>query len=396
MDETVHALVYGDESAEGEDPLHLALDDGADGVLLGGEVVGLLLELLVTEGDPALLAVETEHDEVVSLADGEHFGRIGDLVPAQLRDVRQAIKALDADEGAEFRETLDLAFDDIVDMDIVPEGVFLFLLLALEHHALGSEQVAGTLCGLLLGGSLFGFRTFLGAVLGALGHEREAEDLVLVSLEVAHITHPYLGSGHKHRVLPHPAAQSTLGDFGHLESEHFGRESLLCHLVLGAHEVDLFLGEGDILLVDGSDDRLDGVAGFVVRRIVISVCGGVCLIDEAVLLAADGNIDTGLVSLDDGALHALADAVIHKPQTRGTRRRENIFHGRDLPFLFGLVCRGVRRLRGLIVFRKRCLFVRYGLFCRDDFDGIVLSSFTHKLCNLPYQPRGRRRTRHDG
>ena len=340
------------------------------------------MQLLVTEGNPSALSVHFEDDEVVGFADFEDGGGVGNLVPAELGDVGEAIETAHVDECAEIGKSLDLAFDDVVDVDVVPEFVLSLLLFAFQNHTLGRKEISGLLCGLVGNGrflSLFAFRVFL--FLG--GHKGEAEHFILVVFEVLDVTHTDLGRGHEHGVLSHSAAQTALDDFRHFEGELAGVQSLFRFLVLGASDVHFFLGKRDVFLVDADDVCFDGVARVEISGIVVAVDGCVCLINETVFFAAYRDIDAGLVRAYYLARDAFADLVVDK--TRRLGGCDDVFHGQF--FLgSGLGCRG-------LFFAKRCLFLRF-FFRYDDVVSDVLS-FTHKFCNLLYQPRRSGCSSHD-
>ena len=85
----------------------------ADRVLLDELLPGVALDLLQAEADAVRLLVDVEHLALDLLADGQHLGRVLDLLgPGHLGDVDQALDALlELDERAVVGEAHDLALD---------------------------------------------------------------------------------------------------------------------------------------------------------------------------------------------------------------------------------------------------------------------------------------------
>src|SRR5690606_14364230 len=102
VDHAVDVAGQADEQAELGRVLDLALDHGADRVLLGEFFPRVALGLLETERDAALVAVDLEHHHVDLLRGRDDLARVHVLLgPAHLGDVDQALDArLELDEGA--------------------------------------------------------------------------------------------------------------------------------------------------------------------------------------------------------------------------------------------------------------------------------------------------------
>jgi len=113
VDHAVDVAGQADEQAELGRVLDLALDHGADRVLLGEFFPRVALGLLETERDAALVAVDLEHHHVDLLRGRDDLARVHVLLgPAHLGDVDQALDArLELDEGAVLGDVGDGAAD---------------------------------------------------------------------------------------------------------------------------------------------------------------------------------------------------------------------------------------------------------------------------------------------
>ena len=85
VNQTVNARLDADESTKLDDGLDGALDDAAHGILLGGDFVGLTLNLLEGQGDLEVFGIDFDDQELVLLALSQHVLRIGATHPADLR-----------------------------------------------------------------------------------------------------------------------------------------------------------------------------------------------------------------------------------------------------------------------------------------------------------------------
>src|SRR5206468_9079538 len=130
-----------DEGAERDDLRHLAVDRVALLVALEHLLPGIGLGLLETERDPLAVAVDVEHLGLDLLADLEHLARVVDVRPRELRDVDQAVHAVEVDEGAEVDDVRDLAVDDVARVEPVEDLLALLLALVLEDGAARQHDV---------------------------------------------------------------------------------------------------------------------------------------------------------------------------------------------------------------------------------------------------------------
>ena len=99
------------EGTERDDLGDAAGDDVALGALVHQPLPRVGLRLLQAERDALAVAIDVEHLHAHALADLEHLGRVVHVAPRELRDVDQAVDAVEVDEGAEVDDVRDLALD---------------------------------------------------------------------------------------------------------------------------------------------------------------------------------------------------------------------------------------------------------------------------------------------
>src|SRR5262249_49031245 len=75
------------------------------------------------------------------LPDLEHLGRVVDVRPRELRDVDQAVHAVEVDERPEVDDVRDLALHDVARLEAVEDLLPLLLALLLEHGAAREHDV---------------------------------------------------------------------------------------------------------------------------------------------------------------------------------------------------------------------------------------------------------------
>src|SRR6185312_3664724 len=92
---------------------NLALDLRANRELAFDIVPRIRHLLLETQAHAFLLAIDIENHHVDVLANLQHFRRMPNTAPAHVRDMQQAIDAVEIDERAEIRDVLDRALADI-------------------------------------------------------------------------------------------------------------------------------------------------------------------------------------------------------------------------------------------------------------------------------------------
>jgi hypothetical protein len=83
--------------------------------------------LLQAEGNSFLLEVDVQHEHLELLADLHHFARVVDAAPAHVRDVQQAVHAVEVHERAEIGDVLHHALAGLAGLDLQQQ---LLLLLA--------------------------------------------------------------------------------------------------------------------------------------------------------------------------------------------------------------------------------------------------------------------------
>ena len=130
-----------DEGAERDDLRDATLDDVVLVVVLEHLLPGIALGLLEPERDALAVAVDVEHLDLDGLADLEHLGRVVDVRPRELRDVDQAVHAVQVDECAEVDDVGDLSLHHVARLQLVENLLALVLALLLEHRAAREDDV---------------------------------------------------------------------------------------------------------------------------------------------------------------------------------------------------------------------------------------------------------------
>ncbi len=128
MNKTVNARHDADESAELGDGNDGSGELGADGNLILQLDPGVVLFLLVAQGDLLVLGIVALDVDFDLIADVDDLGGMLDVVPAQLADVAQAIDAADVNESAVRGQALDNALILLADLNIAQNSSRLALL----------------------------------------------------------------------------------------------------------------------------------------------------------------------------------------------------------------------------------------------------------------------------
>ena len=275
MDQAVNAGHDLGKGAEGHELDDLDLDHVADRAGVDKLGPGVVLGLLVAEGDAALLTVEADDINVYLLADGNDLGGVLDATPAELADVNHAVNAADVDKGAVAGEALDNAVVDLADLDLVPDGLGLLAALLLQDGTDGADDAAAAAVDL---GDLQA-----DSGLDQLGHRGVLRQSALAG-----------GHEHAHAAdADDNAALVLLGDnaFDYLAVGL----SLLDNLPgLGGVETPLAELRGALDVIDADDNGLDRVADFDgVLNVDSAVVGELSSRDESGILSAEVNTHLG-------------------------------------------------------------------------------------------------------
>src|SRR5688500_6509430 len=254
VDEAFDARLELDERAVVRDRHDLALHPGADRILLGDVLPGIVLQLLHAERDALALPVDVEDLDLDFLADGDHLGRVRDPAVRHVGDVEQAVHAAEVDERAEVGDVLDDALPHLADGELLHEMLALVRPLVLEDHAAADDDVAPALV--------------------------ELDDLELVGLaqqlvDVGHPPERDLAPGEERidaHEIHHHATLDLLG-----ERPLHRLVALVRHadLLPDPHEVGLLLRQDDraLLVLEMFEEDLDLVA-FLQRLRVLELIEG--------------------------------------------------------------------------------------------------------------------------
>src|SRR5208282_1512827 len=141
VDQTFDAGFEFDERAIGNQVDDAAFDFGADRVLLFDGVPRVGQLLLEAQADALFLAVDVEHDHVNILAYLEDFRRVPDPAPAHVRDVQEAVNAVEINESAEVGDVLDRALADVARGHFGEELLAALGAFLLDQLAAGQDDV---------------------------------------------------------------------------------------------------------------------------------------------------------------------------------------------------------------------------------------------------------------
>ena len=129
MNESVQTCFEFNECAVIFDLYNLTLENIAYLILLAYESPWLRLSLLETEADLALLFVEGEDLDIDDVSDLENFFRVFKLAPRNLGNVEKSINSADIYKCTVVCESHYLTFDDIANVEILPDLCYSFALL---------------------------------------------------------------------------------------------------------------------------------------------------------------------------------------------------------------------------------------------------------------------------
>ena len=323
VDETLNAGGDLDERAVRGEVDDLARDARADRELLQDRIPRIGRRLLEAQRNALAVAVHVEDHDVELLADLEDFARVLDAAPAHVRDVEEAVDAVEVDERAEVGDVLHAALADLALLEAREELRLLLGERALDELAARDDEVA--------------------ALVGNLD-DLELERLADVGLELAHGRDIDLRAGQERLDVVdldeeapadgrldgarHDAAldialedllpadlvvRTTLRNFDHAGLVVFKLDEHDRHLV-----ADLDVGAFAELVQANHADRL------------------VADVDEHVITldCADGALDEA-AALELRLLPGLGQDVGHR---RGLRRRRRRLSNRHLIFSFVCLC----------------------------------------------------------
>ena len=99
------------------------------------------VKVLDIDRDRQRISLDVEHLDLHVLPDLEHFGRVVDVAARELRDVDQAVHAVEVDERAEVDDVRDLTLDDVTRREPVEDRLAHLLALVLEDGATREHDV---------------------------------------------------------------------------------------------------------------------------------------------------------------------------------------------------------------------------------------------------------------
>ena len=306
--QALDALLDADERAEGHQLGDLARHDLADLVGPGEVLPRVFLGRLERQRHALAVHVDVEHLDGDLVTDGDHLGRVVDVLPGQLRDVHEAVDATEVHEGTEVD---DRGHDTLADLALLQ---------------LGEEPVPHLGLGLLEPGPAR--QDHVVAVLVELD-DLGLEGLADVGLQVADATHLHQG-GRQEAAQADVEDQAALDD---LDDGALDDAVLLLDLLdraPGAFVLGALLGQDQaaflVLLLE--DEGLDLVAdGDDLGRVDVVLDRELARGDDALGLVADVEEDLVTVDLDD---RAFDDVAVVEVLDRGVDSGEEVFLGADV------------------------------------------------------------------
>jgi len=142
MQQTLDATAQPHERAE----VRHACDDSLNqlvGLVKFVDVApGIGLNALQAQAHALALLVDPKHLDVDDLPDLQHFTRVCDREPGELRNVHQAISPTQVHERAKLRQAAHCTLSDLTHLDVVQQLLAVLALPATPCRALGHDQAA--------------------------------------------------------------------------------------------------------------------------------------------------------------------------------------------------------------------------------------------------------------
>src|SRR6185312_2200532 len=142
VDQSLDARLQFDERAVVGDVGHAAFETRADREFSFDALPRIVEQLLHAKRDTVRLVIDLDDLHFHRLADIEHFGRMIDPAPRDVRDVQQAIDAAEIDERAVVGDVLDHAVDNLAFFEILHQLLTLLGARFFQHGAAGDDDVA--------------------------------------------------------------------------------------------------------------------------------------------------------------------------------------------------------------------------------------------------------------
>ena len=88
-----------------------------------------------------LASSKSRYHDVQLLVQGQHFARVSDAAPRDVRDVQQTVDTAEVDEHAEVGHVLDVAFQNLTFLEVVQDGLTLLLEVFLDEYFVRNHHV---------------------------------------------------------------------------------------------------------------------------------------------------------------------------------------------------------------------------------------------------------------
>ena len=141
VNETLDPRFELHEGAVGNEASDFAADFEIHRIFLGDFVPWVFRHLFETEGNAEALFIDLENENFDLLTGLEHFGGVTEATPCHIGDVEEAVETVEVDEGTEFGEIFDTAFDLGALVEVRQEFGAFFVALFFDKFATGENDV---------------------------------------------------------------------------------------------------------------------------------------------------------------------------------------------------------------------------------------------------------------
>ena len=141
VNETLDTGFELNEGAVGNEASNFATDLEIHRIFLGDFVPWVFRHLFEAEGDAEALFIDLENENFDLLTGLEHFGRVTEATPSHIGDVEETVESVEVDEGTEFGEIFDTAFDLGALVEVRQELGAFFITLFFDQFAAGENNV---------------------------------------------------------------------------------------------------------------------------------------------------------------------------------------------------------------------------------------------------------------
>ena len=145
VDQALHALLQFHKRSVVRDTHDFAIHPVANRVFVLDIFPWMRCKLLHSQGDPLALLVVVEHLYLDVVTNGQHFRRMSDPAPGNIRNVQQTVQTTQVDKPTEVRDVLHRAFAYLADFQRFKNLFAQALPLGLQHDPPGNDDITPVL-----------------------------------------------------------------------------------------------------------------------------------------------------------------------------------------------------------------------------------------------------------